>query len=118
MRRAALVDVALGAAHRLVAAGTEGLVAGAGQDDGADGVVVVGTVEGVDQFGDRLRAKGVAPIPAVDRDPGDAFGSVVEDVGVGGLAFPGGKGGWHGRGQWFGKAASIASGAAGCRLLR
>jgi hypothetical protein len=44
----------------LVATRAEGLVAGAGQDDGADGVVVVGTMEGVDQLLDGFRAEGIA----------------------------------------------------------
>ena len=67
----AFVDIAFLAAHLLVAARTEGLVAGAGQDDGANGVVVVGAMEGVDQLLDGFRAEGIAPIRPVDGDLGD-----------------------------------------------
>lgn len=74
-----------GAAYRLVATRAESLGAGAGHDDDTDGVVVMGVVNGVDQLLDRFRAKGVALFRTVDGDPGDAFGGIVENVGIAGL---------------------------------
>ena len=75
-----VADVAVVAADPLVAARAEGLVAGAGEDDRADLEVVARAVEGVAQLGQRLRPEGVADLGAVDRDPRDPIGRLVEDV--------------------------------------
>ena len=68
---AAAVVVAV--VHRLVAAGAEGAVAGAGQHDDADVSVPAGLEEGLDQLLDGVRAEGVHHLGAVDGDGGDAL---------------------------------------------
>src|SRR5581483_7795130 len=69
---------------RLVAAGAEGLVAGAGEDHHAAAPVPPGGVEGVDQLVDRLGPEGVVLVRPVDGDRDDAgLVAVVEDVLVG-----------------------------------
>ena len=78
---------------RLVAAGAEGAVAGAGQHDDADLLVPAGLQERLDQLLDRVRAEGVHHLRPVDGDGGDALLLLVEEVGVGGahgcfLPFP------------------------------
>ena len=108
----AFVDIAFVAAHLLVAARTKGFVAGTGQNNCTYRIVVMCAVEGVNQLLDRFRAEGVAPLGAVDGDPRDAFGSIVEDVGVGGLGLPGGGFAGHGDTLEDGQAASIAFPAA------
>ena len=70
------------AAYALVAAGAEGHVAGAGEDDHADLGVFVGLGEGVGEFKDRLGAEGVAHLGPVDGDLRDALCLVEMDVGV------------------------------------
>ena len=75
---AAAVVVAV--VRRLVAAGAEGAVAGAGQHDGADVAVVAGPVQRLDQLVAGLAAKGVHLVRAVDGDPGHAVADFVEDV--------------------------------------
>ena len=83
VRRSRFVVVAaVVAAHGLVAARAEGLVAGAGEDDDADLTVELRAVHRVDQLLDRFRAEGVALVRPVDRDASDAFGEVVGDVGI------------------------------------
>ena len=83
VRRAAFVDIAFIAAHLLVAARAEGFATGTGQDDRANAVVVMGPVKGIDQLADCFGAESVAFFRAIDRDPGDSLGGVVEDIGVG-----------------------------------
>ena len=73
-------DVAVVAADRLIAAGAEGLIAGAGEDDRADVEVVAGLRERVAELGQGRRPEGVATLGAVDRDPRDPVADVVEDV--------------------------------------
>jgi len=77
------------AAHALVAAGAEGLVAGARENDDADLVIVVGAAKGVLKLADRLGTEGVADAGAVDRDLGDALRRLVDDVLVGTGLLPG-----------------------------
>ncbi len=72
--------VVVAAVRRLVAAGAEGLVAGAGQHDGADVAVVAGAVQRPDDLVAGLAAKGVHLLGPVDRDPGHAVAHFVEDV--------------------------------------
>ncbi len=80
-RHFVFADVAGFAAHLLVAAGAERLVAGAGEDDDADIEVFAGVDEGVDHLGDGLGAEGVAHVGPVDGDAGDAVGRLfVHDV--------------------------------------
>ncbi|MNJ60882.1 hypothetical protein D3C77_566440 [compost metagenome] len=74
---AAVVLAFMGA---LVAAGAEGLVSRAGEDDDADGLVPAGAVEGVDQLHAGLAAKGVVAFRAIDGDGGDAVFLFVQDV--------------------------------------
>ena len=80
---AVAADIAAVAAGVLVAAGAEGLVAGAGEQDAADRRVVADAVEGVDHLLDRLRPEGVADPRPVDRHAGDPGARMlVEDVAV------------------------------------
>ena len=72
--------VAAGAAFLLVAAGAEGLVAGAGQHDDADVAVGPRGAERGHHLVDGLGAEGVAHLRPVDRDPRDAVARVVENV--------------------------------------
>ncbi|MNC17688.1 hypothetical protein D3C75_655770 [compost metagenome] len=74
---AAVVLAGVGA---LVATGAERLVAGAGEDDDADGLVPAGAVEGVDQLQAGLAAEGVVAIRPVDGDGGDAIDFGVQNV--------------------------------------
>ena len=69
-----VADVAVVAADPLVAAGAEGLVARAGEDDRADLGVVAGRLEGVAELDQRLRPEGVADLGPVDRDLRDPVG--------------------------------------------
>jgi hypothetical protein len=66
----------------LVCARAEGLVAGAGQHDDADGSVPARVPERIGQLGDRPRAECVTHLRTVDDDPGDAVLLLVADVGV------------------------------------
>lgn len=75
---AAVVAIAaVVAAHFLIAAGAEGLIAGAGQNNDADAVVVTGVGQRVEHLFDRLRAKRIAHLRPVDGDFGDAVGGLV-----------------------------------------
>ena len=76
--RAAAVVIAV--VRRLVAAGAEGPVAGAGQHDRADLLVVAGLVERLDQFVAGRAAEGVHLVGAIDDDPGDAVADLVDQV--------------------------------------
>src|SRR5207237_235654 len=79
-----------GGARRVVAARTEGAVAGAGQHDDADVAVVLGVAHRLQHLFDRLGAKRVQHLRPVDRDRRDAVALVVEDVVIGhGAALPG-----------------------------
>ena len=80
VRDVIVTDVAVVAADALVAAGAEGLVSLAREDDDADLVVVTSPVERVGELEERLRAEGVAHFGAVDGDLRDALGDVVLDV--------------------------------------
>ena len=80
LRDLVVADVAVVAADLLVAAGAEGLVAGAGEDDRADVEVVAGLGEGVAELGQGRRPEGVAALGPVDRDLRDPVGLLVEDV--------------------------------------
>ena len=111
-RDVVVADVAVVAADPLVAAGAEGLVALAGEDDDADLVVVAGAVERVSQLEERLRPEGVAHLGAVDRDLRDALGNVVLDVVVVGRLHPVGTGLDRGRRVgvlWCGGLAGLIS---------
>ena len=92
-RHAVLADVAGMAADLLIAAGAEREVARAGQDDHADLGILMGEVEGLQQFLHRLRAEGIAHFRPVDGDFGNfpLIGGFVTDV----LEFT--HGGPHGR---------------------
>jgi hypothetical protein len=81
-------DIAVVAADPLVAAGAEGLVARAGEDDLPDLEVVAGQGEGLAQLGQRLRAERVADLGPVDRDLRDPLGLLVADVAEVGCAAP------------------------------
>ncbi len=74
---AAIILAVLGA---LVAAGAEGLVAGAGQHHARHPAVIGGQLEGRDHFLDRLRAEGVVQLGPVDDDPGGPAADFIEDV--------------------------------------
>jgi len=63
---------AAGAAHTLVAARAEGLLALAGEDYDADVGVLASAREGIAELDHRLRAKSIADLGAVDRDLRDA----------------------------------------------
>ena len=87
-RDAVLADVAalLVAADLLVAARAEGELAvmlrvGAAEQHDADGAIVAGVGEGLEQLGYRVGREGVAPRGAVDRHARDAFRLLVDDVG-------------------------------------
>src|SRR5690606_35241178 len=66
----------------LVAASTERLVAGAGQNDGADLVIPARRHERLDQLHAGARAECVVTLRPVDGNGRDALGGVVRDVGV------------------------------------
>ena len=74
------VLVAVVAPDALVAAGAEGQVSGAGEDDHADLGVVPRDSERLAQLEERGRPKRVPHLGAVDRDPGDPVHRVVQDV--------------------------------------
>ena len=77
----ALGHVARVAAHALVAAGAEGQLALAGEDDRADVRVLARELERLRDLHDRLRAEGVADLGAVDRDLRDPVpAGLVADV--------------------------------------
>jgi hypothetical protein len=81
-------DVAVVAADLLVAAGAEGLIAGAGEDDRADLEIVARLREGVAQLRQGRRAERVAAFGPVDRDLRDPVALLVEDVLVVPCALP------------------------------
>jgi len=64
----------------LVAAGAEGAIAGAGENDGPDIFVVAGLIQSLDQFIAGRAAKRVHLLGAVDRDPGHAITNLVDQV--------------------------------------
>ena len=64
----------------LVAAGAERLVAGAGENDDADALVVVRVLEGNNQFLAGVGGEGVVGLGPVDGDGGNAIGLGVEQV--------------------------------------
>src|SRR6201999_4378903 len=69
------------AAHALVAAGAERLVALAGQHDHADLGVLAGALERAGDLDQRLRPERVAHLRAVDGDLGDPVaGGLIPDV--------------------------------------
>jgi hypothetical protein len=68
---------------RLVAAGAEGLVAGAAENDDADVLVPTGAMKGVNDFFAGRAPEGVVNLGAVDGDRGDPAGNVKENVLVG-----------------------------------
>jgi hypothetical protein len=65
----------------LVTAGAEGIVAGAGEGDDADGGVGAGSFEAPNQFVNGVSAKGVVAVGAIDGDPGESAVGLVEDIG-------------------------------------
>lgn len=70
---------------RLIAAGAESAVAGAGKHDRADVLVIPGLVEGADQLVASLAAERIHLVRAVDDDPGDAVARFIDQVFVGHL---------------------------------
>src|SRR5439155_4350260 len=68
------------AALALVAAGREGLVARAAQDDHPDLLVLPRGAEGRDQLLDGLGTEGVSHLWPVDGDPCDAVAHLVQNV--------------------------------------
>jgi hypothetical protein len=81
-RHALLIHVAALAAHALVAAGTESLLALAGEEHHAHLRVFIGAVEGVDELKQGLGAEGIAHLGTIDRDLGDAARLLEFDVRV------------------------------------
>ena len=73
-----VADVAVVAADPLVAARAERVVAGTSEDDRADLEVVAGPVEGVAELAQGRRPERVVDVGAVDRNPGDAVGGLVD----------------------------------------
>jgi hypothetical protein len=69
------------AAHLLIAARTEGLVAGAGEHDDANVRIMMRMGEGIHELAHRAWPEGVAHLRPVDGDAGNAlFVMMVEDV--------------------------------------
>src|SRR5882724_5751523 len=64
----------------LVAARAESLVACTGQHDARDIAVVRGEVEGLNQFFERLAAKGVIELGPIDDDPGGTIADFVDYI--------------------------------------
>ena len=83
-----VADVAVVAANPLIAAGTERLVARAGEDDRRDLGVVTGPGEGVAELRERRRPECVVNLRPVDRDLRDRIAALVEDVLVVALGGP------------------------------
>ena len=54
---------------------------GAAQEHHADGGVVPGVTEGLEQFGDRIRREGVATVRAIDGHARDSVGLLIDDIG-------------------------------------
>jgi hypothetical protein len=77
-----VADVTVVAADPLVAARTEGLVAGPGEDDRRDVGVVACAGKRVPKLGQGLGAKRISRLRAVDRDLGDSRRCLVADVAV------------------------------------
>src|ERR1035437_7400544 len=77
----------------LIAAGAEGHLAGAGQENAAYRRVVTNAVEGIDELIDGFRSEGVPHLRPIDREAGYAgAGVVVQDVTVLGYRRPRGAG--------------------------
>src|SRR4051794_34249602 len=76
-----VADVAVVAADPLIPARTEGVLAGAGEDDRADLEVVSGPVERVAELREGLGPEGIPHLRPVDCDLRDPSGLLVEDVG-------------------------------------
>src|SRR5271167_1742122 len=93
--------LALEAAAAQVAARAERAVARTSQDDDACGSVRSGPQQGVAQARHELCGQRVALLGAIEGQPGDPVGDIVED---GGLSA--GHGSWH---LPVGSAASLAS---------
>jgi len=72
--------VVVAVVRRLVAAGAERPLAGAGQHDAADLAVVARAVQRVDQLVAGGAAERVHLVRAVDRDPRNAVAHLVEEV--------------------------------------
>lgn len=64
----------------LVATSAKRLLAGSGQDDGADVVIPAGLEKGVEEFHDGARAERIVDFWPIDRDRGDVAGLGVENV--------------------------------------
>ncbi len=79
---AVVVHVAVIASDALVSARAEGEIAGTGEDDDPDLRVVAGDIERIRQLEQGLGPERVPHLGPVDRDLGDAFGRLVEDVSV------------------------------------
>ncbi|MNT91041.1 hypothetical protein D3C72_2320770 [compost metagenome] len=76
-----ILITAVVAAHFLIAAGAEGFVAGAGENNGADAVVVAGIGQRFDHLFHRVRPEGITHLRTVNGDFSDAVaGLVVEDI--------------------------------------
>ena len=54
---------------------------GAAQEHHADGGVVAGVAEGLEQLGDGVRREGITAVRAVDGHAGDALGLLIDDFG-------------------------------------
>jgi methylmalonyl-CoA mutase cobalamin-binding subunit len=65
----------------LVATGAERLVAGASQHDAGNVAVVGGNLKRLDQFFQRLTAKGIIELGPVDDDPGGPIADFVDHIG-------------------------------------
>ena len=86
-RRLRLVEAEDVAGRRQVHAGAEG-AAGAGDDDRADGVVLAGALEGVDQLVRHLDREGVHLVGTVQRQGEDAVFDLPEQGVVGHRRLP------------------------------
>src|SRR5262249_46074528 len=79
----ALVRLRCAGAGRVVATRAEGAVAGAGQHDDPDIVIVLGVAHRLEHLLDGFGAERVQHFRAVDRDRRDAVALVIEDVLIG-----------------------------------
>src|SRR5258708_7158576 len=72
--------VILSLVRGLVAAGAEGLVAGTRQHDAPNVAVVCGKLESLNQFFQRLAAKGIIDLGTIDNDPGGTIADFVDHI--------------------------------------
>jgi hypothetical protein len=79
----ALVFLRAAGPRRIVAAGAEGAVAGAGQHDDADIGVIIGVAHRLEHLLDRLGAERIQHFRPVDRDRRNPVALVIEDVLIG-----------------------------------